>query len=121
MHVTEFSLFPTRLLTIQFADVDGLNEELYRLFSSRDEFRDDFNMHPDTLNLLRLADSYPGIARLRGMFLGGLSRYLRGEHVHGELSADMVLFSNYARKGDFTLVHNHNADVVGIYTPSGAE
>ena len=28
---------------------------------------------------------------------------------------DVVLFSNYARKGEYTLVHNHNADLVAIY------
>ena len=115
MQIAEHLLFPTRLLTIQFPDVAGLNQELYRLFATREEFRDDFNMHPDALNLLRLADTCPGIARLRGMFLDGLRRWLRAEKVRGRLTADVVLFSNLAGKGDFTLVHNHNADVVGIY------
>ena len=31
------------------------------------------------------------------------------------MTAEVVMFSNYAGKGEFTLVHNHNADVVGIY------
>src|SRR5438552_3352603 len=114
MQITEFALFPTRLLTIQFPDVERLNDELYRLFSAGEELRGDFNMHPDALNLLALADTCPGIVRLRGMFLEGLSRWLQAEQVRGQLSVDVVLFSNYAAKGEFTLAHNHNADVVGI-------
>jgi hypothetical protein len=115
MQTSEYALFPTRLLTIQFPDVGALNQELSDLFATRAEFRDGFDMHPDALNLLRLADTCPAIAGLRGMFLDGLRRWLRAEQVRGELGVDVVLFSNYARQGDFTLVHNHNADVVGIY------
>jgi hypothetical protein len=121
MQVTEFALFPTRLLTIQFADVDELNRQLYSLFSTRDEFQGDFNMHPDALNLLSLAGTCPAVGRLRGMLLDGLQRWLKAEGVRGDLSAEMVLFSNYAGKGEFTLVHNHNAEVVGIYYVKSAD
>jgi hypothetical protein len=115
MHITEYALFPTRLLTIAFPDVEDLNRDLDHLFASRAEFREQFDMHPDSLNLLSLADTCPAIARLRGMFLDGLRHWLRAEQVMGAREVEMVLFSNYAGKGDFTLVHNHNADVVGIY------
>jgi len=115
MQVTDYLLFPTRLLTIQYPDVDELNQQLYQLFTTREEFRGDFNMHPDALNLLALADTCPAIARLRGMFLEGLRRWLMAERIQGDLTAEVVLFPNYAGKGEFTLVHNHNAEVVGIY------
>jgi hypothetical protein len=115
MHVREYSLFPTRLLTIQFPDVDELNEELYRLFSSSEEFRDGFDMHPDALNLLHLADRFPVIARVRRIFREGVTRWLRTEKVHGVAGVDVVLFSNYAARGEFTMVHNHSADLVAVY------
>lgn len=115
MHVREHALFPTRLLTIEFPDVADLNEQLYQLFTTRSEFSGDFAMHPDALNLLRLAVTCPAIARLRGMFLDGLARWLRAEQIEGIREADVVLFSNFARKGEFTAVHNHSTDMVGIY------
>jgi Putative 2OG-Fe(II) oxygenase len=115
MQVSEFSLFPTRLLTLEFPGVDGLNQDLYRLFSTRDEFRGDFDMHPDSLNLLKLADRHASIATVRDMFLTGLRQWLAAERVRGEMTAEVVMFSNYAGRGEFTLAHNHNADLVGIY------
>ncbi len=115
MEVTDYSLFPTRLVTIQFSDTDALNEGLCDLFHERSEFADGFNMHPDALNLLRLADTVPAITRLRGMFLEGLKHWLAVERVAPPEEVEMVMFSNYASKGDLTLVHNHNADLVGVY------
>src|SRR5438270_8667304 len=98
MHVSDYALFPTRLLTIEFPGVDQLNRELHDLFATRDEFHGDFDMHPDSLNLLALADAHPCIATLRGMFLDGLRRWLKTERVGGEMAAEMVMFSNYAGK-----------------------
>jgi hypothetical protein len=115
MHVREYTLFPTRLLTLQFPDVDGLNEELYALFTASDEFRDGFDMHPDAMNLLHLADRFPAIARVREIFREGVTRWLQSEHVTGSLGVDVVLFSNFAGKGEFTMVHNHSADLVAVY------
>jgi hypothetical protein len=115
MRIVEHALFPTRLLTIEFPDTDGLNRDLDEWFAGRSEFRDDFNMHPDSLNLLRLAETNPAIARVRDLFLDGLRHWLRAERVTGPHEVEMVLFCNQARQGEFTLVHNHNADVVGIY------
>jgi hypothetical protein len=115
MRVHEYTLFPTRLLSIEFPDVEGLNEELFELFRTRAEFRDGFDMHPNALNLLQMADRYPAIARLRGMFLEGIRRWLLAEKIHGKLSVDVVLFSNYSKQGEFTLAHNHSADLVGVY------
>src|SRR5262245_35531391 len=115
MQVAEFALFPTRLLAVQFPDVAGLNEEVERLFVTREEFQAGFDMHPDALNLLALADQEPAVARLRGLFDEGLKAWLRAEGYRGEVTAEVVLFSNLAEKGEFTLVHNHNADVVAVY------
>lgn len=116
MNVAEHELFPTKLLSIQFPDVDGLNRELVDLFAGRAEFRDgDFNMHPDAFNLLDLADAHPCVGQLREMFLAGLRRWLRAEGVRGDFDVSMVLFSNWSRQGDFTVVHNHNADVAAVY------
>ena len=102
MQISEFSLFPTRLLAIHFADAEAMNGQLYDLFDKGDRFRDGFDMHPDSLNLLSLAESHPAIGRLRDMLLEGLRQWLRIEGVKGPLSADMVLFSNFASRGDFT-------------------
>lgn len=113
--VAEHLLFPTRLVAIQFPDVEGLNRELLHLFEGGGGFGADFDMHPDSLNLLSLASRFPAIARVRGMFLDGLKRWLRAEQVTGPDAVEMVLFSNFAKKGEFTLAHNHNADVVGVY------
>lgn len=115
MEVTDYNLFPTRLVTIQFSDTDALNEGLCDLFHERSEFADGFNMHPDALNLLRLADEAPVIIRLRDMFMEGLKHWLTVERVAPPDEVDLIMFSNYAGKGELTLVHNHNADLVGIY------
>lgn len=113
--ISDYSLFPTRLLTLHFADVEELNRQLYDLFDSRTRFGDDFDMHPDSLNLLALADTVPAIARVRELFREGVRQWLRAEDVTGPTHADVVLFCNLAAKGEFTLAHNHNADLVGIY------
>jgi hypothetical protein len=115
MHVEEYSLFPTRLLTIQFPETNDLNSQLCRLFDERREFAGGFDMHPDSLNLLSLVDQQPAIARLRGMFLEGCERWLSAEKAGKPKSVDLVMFSNYAAQGELTLAHNHNADLVGIY------
>ena len=115
MDATYHSLFATPLVTVQFPDADGLNGELYDLFRDRSEFAAGFDMHPDGLNLLRLAGAVPAIARLKAMFLEGLKLWLAGQDLDGLAGVDLVLFSNLAGKGEQTLVHNHNADVVGIY------
>src|SRR5262245_45505375 len=115
MEVADYALFPTRLVTIQFRETGPLNDSLCGLFQTRPEFAADFDMHPDALNLLRLAETVPAIAQLRGMFLEGLQRWLALERAPRPDAVDLVLFSNYAAQGEFTLVHNHNADLVGIY------
>ena len=115
MVVTDYALFPTRLVTLQLPDAAALNDALCDLFRRRAELADDFNMHPDALNLLGLAATVPAIARLRDLFLEGLKRWLQADRVTGPEAVDLVLFSNYARQGEQTLVHNHNADLVGVY------
>jgi len=115
LEVTDYTLFPTRLLTIQFADTGSLNAELCLQFETQPEFESGFNMHPDALNLLKLADRVPAISRLRDWFVEAAKRWLAAEGVKGLAGADLVLFSNYASRGEFTMVHNHNADLVGIY------
>jgi hypothetical protein len=121
MRTSQHALFPTRLVEAQHDGVEQMNAQLYEFFTSAERFRDGFDMHPDSLNLLRLVDACPAIGRLRDLFLRGLREWLRGEGVRGELSADVVLFSNFAQKGEFTAAHNHNADLVGIYYVKTAE
>src|SRR5262245_10030708 len=114
MDVVHHSLFPTRLVTIQFPDTDGLNGELYAFIRERSGSAGGFDMHPGTCNLLSSADAEPAIARLRAMFLEGLRRWLGAEEITGLAGVDLVLFSNWARRGELTLAHNHNADLVGV-------
>jgi hypothetical protein len=90
------------------------------MFSSS-EFGQGFDMHPDSLNLLSRAADCPAIARLRCMFIEGLGHWLRAEGVRGQMDVEMVMFSSLSETGDFTQVHNHNADVVGIYYARTAE
>lgn len=115
MYITRHHLFVTTLLTVEFPDTSGLDEELCRLVERRGAPAAGFNMHPDALNLLDLADTEPAVARLRAMFLEGLGRWLEAEGISGASGVDLVLFSNHASKGEMTLVHNHSADLVGIY------
>jgi hypothetical protein len=89
MEVADYAFFPTRVLTIQFPNTESLNAELCDLLDRRPELDDKFNTHPDAQNLLRLADTVPAIAQLRSMFL--------------------------MARGDATIVHNHHADLIGIY------
>src|SRR5438552_259543 len=91
MHARDYALFPTRLLTLQFDDTDELNQDIYKLFTTQQEFREQFDMHPDALNLLRLAGTNASIARLRGLFLDGLGRWLGAEGLQGEHTGEMVL------------------------------
>ena len=115
MEVTNFSLFPTRLVTIQFPNTNKLNDDLYELFQRRDEFGGSFNMHPDAMNLLKLVETEPAIVQLRDLFLQGLNQWLSAVTQPRPESAELVMFSNYAKQGEYTLIHNHNADLVGIY------
>jgi hypothetical protein len=114
MQISEHALFPTRLLAIHFGGVEEINRSLLDFFAG-EVFQGGFDMHPDSLNLLQMTDQCPAIGQVREMLLEGLRHWLRAEEVRGPLSADVVLFSNHASKGDFTLVHNHNADLVGVY------
>lgn len=115
MDVTSYALFPTRLVAVQHADTADLDADLCGLFDGPGGFADDFDMHPDSLNLLSLAATVPAVARLRDLFLAGLKQWLAAEGVAGPEGVELVLFSNVARAGEFTLVHNHSADLVGVY------
>jgi len=118
--IAEHSLFATKLLSIDFPESAPLNDDLYRLLTD-EKFKDGFNAHPDQCNVLNLEPTQPCLATLRKMFVGGLERYLRSEDVRGEYTASVVLFPNIASQHEFTVVHNHNADVVGIYYVRTAE
>lgn len=113
--VSNYDLFPTRLVAIQHDGVADLNGALGELFDGPAAFAAGFNMHPDAMNLLELADAVPAIARLRDLFVDGVKRWLQLEGARDATGADLVMFSNYAARGEMTLVHNHNADLVGIY------
>lgn len=115
MEVTSFAAFPTRVMTIQFPDTDVLNTELCDLFERRPELDDRFNLHPDALNLLNLSSSVPAIERLRTMFIDGAKRWLAAEEIGDVAGMDLLLFSNRLGPGEMTVVHNHRADLIGIY------
>jgi hypothetical protein len=114
--VTELSLFPTKFLSLQFSGVEQLNREVYELFATHPDFQiDDFNKRANYVDLLGLTDAHPCLARVRDMFLDGLKRWLLSEKVEGDFLVDTFLFPNYARRHEFTIAHNHGADVVGVY------
>ena len=115
MEVTDYAFFPTRVVTIQFPDTEPLNAELCDLLERRPELDDRFNMHPDALNLLRLADTVPAIEQLRSMFIKGVKHWLDTEGIAGPEGLDLLLFSNRSSRGESTIVHNHNTDLIGIY------
>lgn len=115
MEVTDYAFFPTRVVTIQFPDTAPLNADLCDLFERRPELDDRFNMHPDALNLLRLADTVPAIEQLRSMFITGVKHWLEAEGIAGPEGIDLLLFSNRMGRGESTVVHNHHADLIGVY------
>lgn len=115
MEVTDYSFFPTRVVTIQFPDTEPLNAELCDLFERRPELDDRFNLHPDAQNLLRLADTVPAIKQLRANFIAGAKHWLDAEGIAGPEGIDLLLFSNRSCRGESTVVHNHQADLIGIY------
>ena len=115
MEVTDYAFFPTRVVTIQFPDTESLNAELCDLFERRPELDDRFNLHPDAQNLLRLAKTVPAIADLRSKFITGVKHWLQTEGIAGPEGIDMLMFSNRSSRGESTVVHNHQADLIGIY------
>ncbi len=115
MEVMDYAFFPTRVVTIQFPVTDTLNAELCDLLERRPELDDRSNMHPDALNLLRLAETVPAIQELRSMFLTGVKHWLEAEGIAGPEGIDLLLFSNRMVQGESTMVHNHPADLIGIY------
>ena len=72
-------------------------------------------LHPDALNLLRLANTVPAIEQLRCMFITGVKHWLEAEGIAGPEGIDLLLFSNRMGRGEATIVHNHNTDLIGIY------
>ncbi|MFO1062516.1 MAG: putative 2OG-Fe(II) oxygenase [Pirellulales bacterium] len=121
MEVTDYTFFPTRVVTIQFPDTESLNAELCELFERRPELDDRFNMQPEAQNLVRLADTVPAIERLRTMYITGVKRWLDAEGLAQPEGIDLLLFSNRMVRGEFTMVHNHHADLIGIYYARTAE
>ena len=115
MEVMEYAFFPTRVVTIQFPDTGTLDAELCDLMARRPELDDRSNTHPDALNLLRLANTVPAIEQLKSMFISGAKRWLEAEGIAGSEGVDLLLFSNRMGRGDSTIAHNHNTDLIGVY------
>jgi hypothetical protein len=114
--VSEFNLFPTKVVSIQFRDTDDLNQELYQLFETSPVFRGDaYNTVSDHANLVHLEKQHACIARLREMFVEGLQQWLRSEQIDRPFDAELHMFPNLSRQGDFTQVHNHAAHVASVY------
>ncbi|WP_437187454.1 putative 2OG-Fe(II) oxygenase [Planctomicrobium sp. SH668] len=121
MQVSEYTFFPTRVVTIQFPETESLNADLCKLFDERPDLDDRFNLLPEAQNLVRLAETVPAIAQLRSMFISGAKRWLQAEGMTLPEGIDVVLFSNRMQRGDATIVHNHLADLIGIYYARTAE
>ncbi len=121
MEVTDYSFFPTRVITILFPGTETLNSELCDLFEQRPELDDRSNTSPEAQNLLCLADSVPAIKQLRSMFMTAVNRWLVAEGIAGADGVDLLLFSNRMGRGESTIVHNHHADLIGIYYARTAE
>ena len=116
MTVTEFDLFPTKVLSLQFPDVEDLNRELYEHFGRDAGYQTtEYFTTADYTNLLDLAPTHPCLGRLHEMFLGGLAQWLRAAGPAGEYAVRTLMFANYARQYQFTIAHNHSAEVVGVY------
>ena len=115
MEITDYAFFPTRVITIQFPETESLNAQLCELLDQRPELDDKFNTQPEAMNLLRLASTVPAIAQLRTMFMTAATRWLEAEGIRGVTGMDLLLFTNRMAPGDSTTVHNHRADLVGIY------
>jgi hypothetical protein len=118
MQVTEHSLFPTRVVSIQFEGVEKLNDDIYRFFTTNRDFQsDDYFKVSDHSNLLEMEAACPALGRLREMFLSGLRRWLQAEQVQGDFDVEIWAFPNFARQHEFTLVHNHAPDyhVAAVY------
>jgi hypothetical protein len=116
VNITQLDLFPTKVLSIQFPDVDTLNRDVYEAFASVEDFQSpDYLAVSDESNLLDLAARYPCFGTLRRMFLDGLKLWLQAAKVTGEFEVAAFTFSNYAQTGQYTIAHNHDAQVAGIY------
>ncbi|MFO1021973.1 MAG: putative 2OG-Fe(II) oxygenase [Planctomycetales bacterium] len=121
MEVTDYHFFPTRVVSIQFPDTGSLNAELCDLLEHRPELDDRSNLEPEAMNLVRLAETVPAIEQLRSMFLTGAKQWLKAEGIEGPEGIDLLLFSNRMGRGESTIVHNHPADLIGIYYARTAE
>lgn len=121
MEVTHHAFFSTRVVTIEHPNTEDLNDRLCELLNRRPALDDRFNMHPDAMNLLRLAPTEPSIEQLRSMFISGAKCWLDAEGIIGVEGLDCLLFTNRLGRGEFTIVHNHPADLVGIYYARTAE
>lgn len=115
MEVTDYALFPTRVVTIQFPDTAPLDRELCNLLEQRPELDDRSNTDADALNLLRLADTVPAIKQLRSMFIMGVEHWLKVERIIGPEGIDLLLFCNRMGPGESMIAHNHHTDLIGIY------
>lgn len=115
MDIKDYAFFPTRVVTIQFPDTQALNDALVDLLERRPELDDRSNTEPEALNLLRLADSVPAIEQLRAMFITGVKQWLDAEGIATPDGIDLLMFSNRLGSGEATIVHNHQADLIGVY------
>jgi hypothetical protein len=121
MEVTDHACFSTRVVTIQFEETELLNAELCELFENRPELDDRSNLHPDAQNLLCLSETVPAIAQLKSWFIRGVKHWLDAEGIASPDGIDLLLFSNRSGRGEATIAHNHQTDLIGIYYARTAE
>jgi len=121
MEVSDYALFPTRVVTIQFPDTTVLDTELCSFLEQHPEFDDRSNTDADALNLLRLAETVPAIKQLRSMFIDGVEHWLKAERIRGPEGIDLLLFCNRMGPGESMIAHNHHTDLIGIYYAQTAD
>jgi hypothetical protein len=63
-----------------------------------------------------MVNECPALQQLKDMFLVGLSNWFKSKNITGDFQPGMYMFSNFAKPGDYTLVHNHrDAQIVAVY------
>jgi hypothetical protein len=115
MDVRDYTFFATRVLVIQFEGNESLNAALCDLLERRPELDDRSNVQREAQNLVRLAEAEPAIEQLRSQFITGVKEWLKTEGMAEPEGIDLLLFSNRMGRGEATTVHNHHADLIGIY------
>jgi hypothetical protein len=109
-------VFPTRLMTIHFRDVEAMNAALLAIYDSQEEFqRPEYLETSNSTNMLQWCDTVPAVGQLRDLFFIGLRQWLAAEGIVGNYTAEMLMFPVYSLPNQFVPAHNHLAHVSAVY------